>query len=119
MVTTRARPTFFFLENFAHDAYSISMGNLFIPYSGKHPAHVTVNGHKIVLCALAPEPLEDSLEMLGGDAVLAVDTNSFASLEDVFVHLGAAVQAKVVLAPEAATVPEVLTNLQEALPWIQ
>jgi len=48
------------------------MENFFVPYTGKKPALVCINGHRLVILAHEKDTLEEDLDLLGADRVKKV-----------------------------------------------
>jgi hypothetical protein len=79
------------------------MNNFFVPYTGKKPALVNINGHRLVILAEEKDMLEEELELLGADRV----------------KIARQVDGGVVIAPSGIGLRDVLKNLESELPWFQ
>jgi hypothetical protein len=91
----------------------------YIPYAGRHPAIVDINGHRLVILAREREQLEEYLDLVGGDQVFAVNEESFDSTDALFEGLANEAHAQIVVTPEEIEIPQVLEQLRHALPWSQ
>ncbi len=92
----------------------------FVPYSGKKPAAVLVNGHRLVILSHDQEVFEGALEELGADRLRKVKSGeSEAEQQTTLAKIAASAEAGVVIAPREIQVHEVIKNLEFQLPWIQ
>ncbi|NMC62494.1 MAG: hypothetical protein GYA55_04930 [SAR324 cluster bacterium] len=95
------------------------MKNLYVPYSGKRPALVSVNGHKLLILARDRETFEDSLDVVGADRIRRVDAGSSENEEEfVLKRLAERINAGVVVAASESDFLDVISSLKEQLPWI-
>jgi hypothetical protein len=46
--------------------------SFFVPYTGKKPASVCINGHRLVILAAERDMIEEDLDLLGADRVKKV-----------------------------------------------
>lgn len=96
------------------------MDNFFVPYIGKKPASVCINGHRLVILAQERDMLEEDLDLLGADSVKRVKgAQSEQDQEKLFGKLARQVDGGVVIAPEGVGLRDVLKNLESELPWLQ
>jgi hypothetical protein len=96
------------------------MDNFFVPYTGKKPASVWINGHRLVILTHDKEMLEDDLDLLGADRVKKVRVSSTDAGQDKFLgKIARQVDAGVVIAPSGVDLRDVLKNLESELPWVQ
>jgi hypothetical protein len=96
------------------------MEHFFIPYSGKKPASLFINGHRLVILAHDKEIIEDDLELLGADRVKTVKLSSAEEAQDQFLgKIARQVDGGVVIAPSGIALREVIRNLESELPWLQ
>jgi hypothetical protein len=96
------------------------MDNFFVPYIGKKPASVCINGHRLVILAHERDILEEDLDLLGADSIKRVKTlQTEQEQEKLFGRLARQVDGGVVIAPEGVGLRDVLKNLESELPWLQ
>jgi hypothetical protein len=96
------------------------MNNFFVPYTGKKPALVNINGHRLVILAEEKDTLEEDLELLGADRVKAVKVaGSESAQEQLLGKIARQVDGGVVIAPSGIGLRDVLKNLETELPWFQ
>jgi hypothetical protein len=92
---------------------------LFVPYKGKAPATVMINGHRLVILSADKDDLEENLTLVGGTRLRKLRTGSSPEEEQARLHrLAEEVQGGIVIAPHELPVPQVLKSLEEQLPWI-
>jgi hypothetical protein len=91
---------------------------LYIPYSGKKPAHITVNGHRVVILSSDPAILNESLSTLGADAVKELKDSASVSGQRWIKKIAKSSNAHIVVTTEAVEIDEVIKNLENELPWI-
>lgn len=91
-----------------------------MPFAGKRPAALNINGHRLLILATSRGVFEDSLELVGADRVKKVRAGgSHAENEEILNRLARSVDAGVVIAPAAVEVSQVIRNLEDQLPWVQ
>lgn len=96
------------------------MTTFYVPYCGKKPAAVLVNGHRFLILSSEAESLEGHLTELGADKVVAVNApDTTNGQEVVFSRLARTANSGVVIASPGLEVSEVLKNLSDQLPWLQ
>ena len=96
------------------------MDNFFVPYIGKKPASICINGHRLVILAQERDTLEEDLDLLGADSVKRVKSGvSEQDQEKLFGKLARQVDGGIVIAPEGVGIRDVLKNLESELPWLQ
>lgn len=96
------------------------MENYFVPYMGKRPASVCINGHRLVILALDRDTLEEELDLLGADRVKTVTLGESQDEQDLLLgKIARQVDGGVVIAPEGVNLRDVLKNLESELPWVQ
>lgn len=96
------------------------MNNFFVPYTGKKPALVNINGHRLVILAEEKDTLEEDLELLGADRVKKLKvSDSDAAQEQMLGKIARQVDGGVVIAPSGIGLRDVLKNLESELPWFQ
>ncbi len=90
----------------------------FVPYSGKKPASVCVNGHRLVILAPDREVIERDLELLGADRVKQITVTTGDEHDKLLGSLARQVDGGVVIAPEGVDLRDILKNLEHELPWV-
>ena len=96
------------------------MDNFFVPYIGKKPASVCINGHRLVILAHEKDMLEDDLDLQGADSVKKFKTkHSEDEHEKLFGKIARQIDGGIVIAPEGVGLRDVLKNLESELPWLQ
>ena len=96
------------------------MNNFFVPYTGKKPALVNINGHRLVILAEEKGTLEEDLELLGADRVKTVKVaGSNSAQEQLLGKIARQVDGGVVIAPSGVGLRDILKNLETELPWFQ
>lgn len=96
------------------------METFFVPYTGKRPAHVCINGHRLVILAQEKGTLEEDLGLLGADRVKKVKFDgSDAEQERLMGKIARQVHGGVVLAPAGVDLKDIFKNLESELPWFQ
>ncbi|NBW39911.1 hypothetical protein EBR25_02800 [bacterium] len=96
------------------------MSRYFIPFSGRAPAALDINGHRLLIVSRDQDDIEESLSLFGADTVKSIEgefgrDESFVALE----KLADSIQGDVVIAPDDEPLEAILMDLQEELPWIQ
>ena len=90
-----------------------------MPYSGKRPALVSVNGHKLLILARDRETFQDHLDAVGADRLKKVDAGSNEGDEEVVLKkLAERINAGVVVAAAESEFGDVIKSLEEQLPWV-
>jgi hypothetical protein len=96
------------------------MDNFFIPYSGKKPASVVINGHRLVILSHDKAILEDDLDLLGADRIKEISSGTSDVEHDKLLgKIAKQVDGGVVLAPSGVELRDILNNLKSELPWVQ
>lgn len=96
------------------------MKGFYVPYFGKQPALVSINGHRLLILARDKDVFEDHLEMVGADRIKKVDAGDSSGDEEfVLQRLAERINAGVVIASSDSEFREVIRSLQQQLPWIQ
>ena len=95
------------------------MRDIFIPYAGKEPASVFINGHKLLILSTNKQEIEGSLELVGADRIEQLSgLSSSQEQEQEIAKLAESIHGGVVLAPEELHVNELIKNLETELPWV-
>ena len=109
----------FALENLSFTDYLKLMGKVFVPYAGKEPASIDINGHRLIILTTEPDSLEEGLPLIGGDSVQPYSSfNNPEELKQASEELAKTCEAGVVIAPAGVELIELLRNLENQLPWI-
>jgi hypothetical protein len=96
------------------------MDNFFVPYTGKRPASVCINGHRLVILAHDRDMLEEDLDLLGADNIKKIKLSSSEDEQQKFLgKIARQVDGGVVIAPSGVELKDVLRNLEHELPWVQ
>lgn len=96
------------------------MGQVFVPYSGRRPAPLDINGHRVLILGQERDSVEGGLELFGADRVKAVRLGDSQEEQDEKLrHMAQVVGGGVVIAPTDIELPELIENLRTQLPWIQ
>ena len=93
--------------------------SFFVPYSGRHPALISVNGHRLLILAREEDVFEDNLDAVGADRLKLLKTGGpFADEESLLKRLAEKVDAGVVVAASEASFTDVVKSLESQLPWV-
>ena len=96
------------------------MAKLFVPYFGKNPAPIVINGHRLLIISPQKSTLTDWLPLLGGNRVRTLpDVASDQEKEEQLSKLALRSNAGIVVAPQEVEVHELLKSLENELPWLQ
>ena len=97
-----------------------SMESFFVPYTGKKPAAVCINGHRLVILSHEKDTLEEDLDLLGADRVKSVRLGQSEQDQEEFLgKIARQVDGGVVIAPSGIGLRDVIKNLETELPWLQ
>jgi hypothetical protein len=100
------------------DYYS-GMINFFVPYAGKKPASLEINGHRVIILSHDPALLKEGLGLMGADRLQRVRSgDSEEEQERILDRLARKVDGGVVVAPSDINLAEVIRNLKSELPWM-
>ena len=96
------------------------MARYYVPYSGKEPVSVEVNGHRLSVLSQDKGALEEDLEIVGADAIKSIRVEEGEAAHRKFFEKFASKNgAGIVVLPPNIGFYELLQNLQYQLPWIQ
>lgn len=96
------------------------MANYFVPYSGRKPAALQINGHRVLLFSRSKETFSDELGLLGADRIKRVRATVPSAEKDIALEkLSQTAEAGLVLVPPHAPIAEIIRNLESELPWVQ
>lgn len=116
----RVRTSFSDLANYVSRDYTKNMGFLFVPYSGKSPAPVTINGHKLLILSVDSDDIKRHLPVFGGDTVKKIKTGYTPEEQtEQLAKLARKVKSGIVITPSELDVDGLLKNLESSLPWVQ
>ncbi len=91
-----------------------------MPYTGKRPAAVCINGHRLVILSHEKDILEEDLDLLGADRVKSVKMGQSEQDQEKFLgKIARQVDGGVVIAPSGIGLRDVIKNLETELPWVQ
>ncbi|MBN8550665.1 MAG: hypothetical protein J0M12_15220, partial [Deltaproteobacteria bacterium] len=94
------------------------MASYFVPYTGKKPAALSINGHRLIIVSRDRLMIEEHLEVFGADRVRRVaGVDSKVEEEVVFDQFAKLIKGGVVVAPADSDFSQVLKNLEHQLPW--
>jgi hypothetical protein len=116
----RAQDRFLWLKTSPRVINLTSMESFFVPYTGKKPAAVSINGHRLVILTHEKDTLEEDLDLLGADRVKSVKVgNADTDQEEFLGKIAKQVDGGVVIAPSGIGLRDVIKNLETELPWLQ
>ena len=93
--------------------------SFFVPYSGRRPALISVNGHRLLILAREEDVFEDNLDAVGADRLKQLKTGThFEDEESLLKQLAEKVDAGVVVAASDSDFKDVLRSLESQLPWV-
>ncbi len=93
--------------------------SFFVPYTGKKPASVSINGHRLVILSSERDTIEDDLDLFGADRIKKVRLGgSEVEQERALGKIARQVDGGVVIAPAGVGIRDVLKNLESELPWV-
>ncbi len=96
------------------------MHKYFIPYTGKRPASVVINGHRLVILSTSKALVKDGLHLLGADRVKNLAGGQTAEEDELILSKFAdKSRSGLVIAPSDLNFNEVIRNLESELPWVQ
>lgn len=96
------------------------MTRFYVPYVGRKPAAMSINGHRLVLVSLDADSAEDTVELLGADRVKKVEVGgSQAEQSERLDKVARLAKGGVVVVPPEVELGEVIKNLESQLPWLQ
>ena len=97
----------------------IHMTDLFVPYTGKRPAAVWINGHRLVILSHDRVILEEDLNLLGADRLKTIKVGANqVEVDRVLGRIAQEVDSGIVIAPPNVELKDVLRNLESELPWL-
>ena len=96
------------------------MVDIFVPFCGKKPAPLWINGHRLLILSTDKRSMEESLDRIGGDNVKKLKgLFTQGDQERVITNLAKKSKAGVVLTPQDLNVEDLIRNLESELPWVQ
>jgi len=110
----------FVVKSFVENQRRESMTRYYIPFSGRSPAALDINGHRLLIVSSDQRDIEESLALFGADTVKSIDRDLARDDGHVVLEkLADSIKGDVVIAPEDEPLEAILTDLQEELPWLQ
>lgn len=95
------------------------MATYFVPYTGKRPTPVMVNGHKFILLSKEKEILEEGLPSVGADRVKAFRVGESEQDEEQFLaDIAYKHESGIAILPPDIKATEFLRSLEAQLPWL-
>jgi hypothetical protein len=95
------------------------MSFFYVPYSGRKPKAVEINGHRLVILTKDKQILSDHLQSIGADTLRRVKTieepENDVGLID---KIARSAKAGIVFAPDEAPLADVIRELEQQLPWL-
>ena len=95
------------------------MSIYYVPYSGRKPSAVEINGHRLVIITSNKKLLEEHLGSLGADSLKRVKSITEPEKDLKLIdRISRTAKAGIVFAPDEAPLSEVLKELEQQLPWL-
>ena len=96
------------------------MNKFYIPFQGKKPAAIEVNGHRLLLLSRERDLVEDALDEVGADSVkeVKVGEDEFSEKE-FFSKLSSRNHAGVLVMSPELSFSDLQFSLHQNLPWVQ
>jgi hypothetical protein len=96
------------------------MKKFYIPYSGRKPSAVEINGHRLIMLAQDKESVITHLDAVGADRLKVVKVEDSETAEvEFFSKLSFRNHAGVVILPPEVSCGDMLATLEASLPWVQ
>ena len=98
------------------------MKSFYVPYKGKRPAYLDINGHRVVILSSDQEAFESApvQEFVKSDSVKAVaGGESERERQRALVKIAKSSKSGVIVAPDDMDIGELIKDLKEQLPWVQ
>lgn len=96
------------------------MSTFYVPYKGKKPAALSINGHRLVLLFRDKEVLKEGLERVGATRIQRVRGGATQVEEaEALQAIGGLANGGVVIAPPDSMVDDIIRSLESELPWLQ
>lgn len=91
----------------------------FVPYSGKKPTPVLVNGHRFILLSKEKESFEQDLSTVGGDRVKMFKVGDSVKDEEQFLaDIACKNESGIAILPPDIKASDFLKSLEAQLPWL-
>lgn len=98
----------------------LAMNTIFVPYNGKKPAALSINGHNLIILSTTAETFKANMDMLGADHIKKLKVyDSPAQQERAISKLAKKIGGGVVISPQDIELPDLIRNLEHELPWVQ
>ena len=96
------------------------MKTFYVPYKGKKPAALSINGHTLVILFRDRHSVEQVMSRVGATKIHKVrgGTNEVEEAQ-ALQHIGTLANGGVVIAPPDAPFDDVIRSLESELPWLQ
>jgi hypothetical protein len=98
------------------------MKSFYVPYKGKRPAFLDINGHRVVILAADQEAFEGDKvgEFVKADSVKAVaGGDSEGERQSALLKIARTSKSGVIVAPDDMDIGDLIKDLKEQLPWVQ
>lgn len=95
------------------------MSVYYVPYSGRKPTAVEINGHRLVIITSNKKLLQDNMDTLGADSLKKVQSLAEPEKDLKLIDkISRTAKAGIVFAPDEAHLSEVIKELEQQLPWL-
>lgn len=95
------------------------MSVYYVPYSGRKPTAVEINGHRLVILTSNKKILLEHMDSIGADSLKRVKTLTEPEKDLKLIdRISKSAKAGIVFAPDEAPLSEVLKELEQQLPWL-
>lgn len=101
---------------------SSAMKSFYVPYKGKHPAFLDINGHRVVILAADEEAFEDNTvgQFVKADRIKAIASGeSEDDRQRALLKIARSSNSGVIIAPDDMNINDLIKDLKEQLPWVQ
>ena len=95
------------------------MKQLFVPYTGKRPSALLINGHRLAILCDEAAMLQQDLGLLGADSLKRIKVNgNQIEVEKALGKIAQEIDGGIVIAPADVELTDVIKNLESELPWL-
>lgn len=95
------------------------MANYWVPYAGRTPATLCINGHRLIILSEEEGLFDGTLPLVGADHLERLGNDSTGDDESALNALAEETRCGVVVAPTDIAVTDIIDNLRAQLPWVQ
>ncbi len=97
------------------------MKSFYVPYKGKRPAYLDINGHRVVILAADEEAFDgEAQEFVKADSIKAVKSGeNERERQSALLKIAKSTKSGVIIAPDDMDIGELIKDLKEQLPWVQ